>query len=258
MSSSIDLCNSALAEIGTQTTISSFTESSAEAYNCGLFYDPMRRSLLRTAPWGMSRKQVALSMLDQASNYTTTTPPFYPWLYCYEYPADCMKMRYLTYQAPVDSVTVPATGDVNTPVYATRRFRFFVSTIQDAYGNNTRVVLCNVPNAIGVYNYDVQNVDMFDPHFREALIELLAYKLVIPLSGNVGMKNEWRQLAEMTVMQARATDGQESLPTVDHTPDWIKTRGYPPNDYYGPGDPYGSFGMAGYWGEPWDAISWGM
>lgn len=261
MSSPIDLCNSALAEIGTQSQINSFTEASAEAFNCQLFYDPMRRSLLRQAPWGFARKQVALSLLDQASNYTTSTPPFYPFLYSYAYPADCMKLRYLTYQLPVNSTDVaPVTGIVNVPVYATRRFRFLVSTTQDNFGNNTKVILCNVPNAIGVYNYDVQNVDMFDPQFRETLINVLAYKLVIPLSGNISMKLQWKQLAEETCLQARASDGQEALPTTDHTPDWIKTRGFPMDGWMGPGNggQFGDMGGGvGYWGEGWDSLGWG-
>lgn len=256
MASAIDICNSALSEIGSRTSISGFNDGTVEGYNCGLFYDAMRKKLLRSAPWGFSRKTDQLTLLFDA---TSGNVPF-PWMFEYLYPANCMKVRYQLvvppgWPFPTTSGGPPAVGDPWFPNYpASRRYRFMIENDLDPVSKTQRkVILSQVQNSLIVYSIDVTDVNMFDEAFKDALISLLAYKLVIPITGNVGMKKDFFMLAKTAVDEAKAIDGNESMSSTKHTPDWIKARGWAGDLYYS-GWPQFGFGI---WGEAWDNLSWG-
>ncbi len=253
----IGICNRALSEIGTRSTISSFDDDSTEAQQCGLWYDNTKTDLLRAAPWGFARRQIALTLLAQ---YNDPTVPF-PWLYKYAYPEDCIKFRYLL-PPPLlgeDSVVAPQVGVGPQGPYnwrPSRQYRFLVNMdVNEDTGEETKVLLSNVPQAIGVYTRNVQNPDLFDSLFNSALSSALSYALVIPLSGNVGMRQDMRKSAEDAILQARVADGNEAIPTSDHVVDWMAARNV---GTYGYGN-YDSFGDCG-WGEWYSGFdnSWGM
>lgn len=261
MTTKYDICNMALSEIGTQSTIASFTEQSNEAIQCALWYDTMRRRLLRAAQWGFARTQVTLTQLADA--VPDQTAP-YPYLFSYAYPSDALKIRYIlatplttTGAPPPDLIVSPSTWF--TPSRANRFIiaNQVISTVQ------TKVILTNVgwvnvvPNtgAIGVYTQDVEDVGLMDEMFIGALASALAYKLVIPLSGNVGMRDGFAKAAQDTIDQARAADGNEAIPSSDIRVDWMEARGV--------GSPFG-YGFSGgnwsAWGSCWggyDSMNWG-
>jgi hypothetical protein len=258
VTSPVDICQEALNEIGSRSTLTALNDPTPQAQACQRAYDPMRKALLRAAPWGFSRKQLFLTQLKNAAS--DASMPF-PWMYEYGYPSDCLKMRY-TLQVPngypFPTTVAPATGDsLLFPVYPTsRRAKFLLSTDLDAYGKNQKVILSNLTQAIGVYSYDVQDPDLFDSMFWEALVALIAEKLIMPLTGNVGLKGQYLQIAKERVMEARAADGNEGLPTTDHTPDWIQVRGFMADWYYS-GFPAFGGGLSGMYGEGWDNLGWG-
>jgi len=259
MASAVDLCNRALDDIGARSNIASLTEPSASALACQRNYDPLRRLLIRTAPWNFTRKQLALTQVGSA---TTGNCPF-PWMYSYAYPSDCLKFRYMLqiptgWPFPTTPDGVPQTGVADTFSYypVSRRAKFLVSSDQDSNNIPRTILLTNLNQALGVYSWDCQDVNLFDSAFSEALVALLAEKLVMPLTGNVQMKGSWLQLAKDRVMEARVMDGNEGLPTTDHVPDWIQVRGMP-TGYWG-APPFGLNGFGnGIWSESWDSLSWG-
>ena len=258
MTSSVDLCNRALSQIGTRSTIASLSEASAEAVNCSLWYDSQRKALMRAAPWGFNRRQIALSQVGDL--YPDATSP-YPWAYAYAYPADCLKARYVLAPPPSvstagTSTNVPQTGSVIYPTSywsPNRNNRFVIHNAVDANGNSSKLVLSNVYEALLVYTGDEQNPEMFDDMFTQALVDVLSYRLVIPLTGNAGMRTEFKQAAMTSIMEARAADGNEGMPSADHTPDWIKTRGID--------SPYGMnplpWSQWGDWYSGYDNMAWG-
>lgn len=255
MSSITDICNRALSEIGTQSTISSLAEASPEAEQCSLWYNTMRRRLLRTAPWGFARMQVSLTQLGDA--FPDNTSP-YPWLWKYAYPPNAIKLRYiLPPQAPINNNVAPQVGiGLIGPLGWTpsRTNRFIVAADIDGAGNQIKVLLSNVQGAIGVFTADIYNSDLFDDLFEGALTTSLAYKLCIPLSGNVGMKNDYMKATEDAITQARVADGNEAIPTTDHSVDWIQARGR--------GEGYGAYGLGraqewGQWFGGHDSMNWG-
>lgn len=227
MASIVSICNQALSEIGTQSAIADLMEASAEGQQCALWYDDLRKRLLRTAQWGFARRQVVLTQLGDAQDLTAP----YPYLFKYAYPSDALKIRYLL-APPVP----PPTGSTNPPVVGvsvpfpfwmspSRANRFMIASDVDSEGNSRKVILSNVCAAIAVYTADEQNPDVFDDLFSGALSSTLAYKLCMPLSGNVGQRDQFARSAQAAILEARAADGNEAIPSSDVTVDWITTRG---------------------------------
>lgn len=258
MSSITDICNRALSEIGTQSTIASLEENSAEAEQCSLWYDKLRKQLLRSAPWGFARYQTPLTQLGDL--WDATAP--YPSLFKYAYPPLALKIRYLLRQPPPlpPATQVPVVGDpvVGNWLRPSRTNRYLIGLDIDLLGNQTKIITSNVCNAIGVFTADVTNPEIFDELFEGALTAALSYKLVIPLSGNVGMKNDFKAEAMDAVMSARAVDGNEAIPVSEPVTDWIAARGR--GGYYnaglgaGAGDAFGGWGN---WSDGNDNMSWG-
>lgn len=212
----VAICNMALARMGTQTQISSLADPTNAAQQCALWYDALRQDLLREAPWGFARKQLVLSQLGYFSNGTSP----YPWLYKYAHPSDCLKMRYV----------LPSPPELSDGAYYRplphRDHKYIIGHDVDADNNEIAVVLTNVEAAIGVYTCDVQNVDLFDSKFTQALVALLAHDLIIPLAGNIGMKESLMADKQKLVLSAQAADGNEAISTNDIEVDWIEGRNH--------------------------------
>jgi hypothetical protein len=96
-----------------------------------------------------------------------------------------------------------------------------------ANDTDKRCVLTDVQYAIGVYTADVQNPDLWDSLFHQAMVAALAARLALPISGKVQTANQFKQDANDAILIARAADGNEAEPSTDHTPDWIMARGLP-------------------------------
>lgn len=259
MTTPVDLVNRALSEMGTQSTIASLSETSPEAVQSALWYTTLRRQLLRTANWGFARRQVALTLLASLNTGSPAAP--YPYLFKYAYPADCLKVRYLFLPPQLNNTdpTAPAV-DVGPSgwcfnVAPSRQWRFLINEdVDPATGALTKTILSNVPGAVCAYTMDVDNCDRMDELFQGALTAALAYRLVIPLSGNAGMRADFKQSARDAILAAQAIDGNEAIPTTEHVVDWMAARG--------PSSPYGlgaaPFGDWGNWFSGNEAMNWGM
>lgn len=260
MTTVLDIQNSALAEAGTRTTLTTVGQVGPAGTVCALFYNRLRQMLLRTAHWGFARRTLAGVAIGSAFN----TPPnsIQPWNFEYAYPADCLKVRYV-FPPPVPppaATVAPVVGVAVAPwpyCGPSRKHRFLVSTDVSS-GIPVKVLLSNVQNANIVYTADVTDPDQWDSLFQEAMVMGLANKIVIPLSGNVKLKDSYAKLAMEAILQARVADGNEAIPTTDHVPDFIKVRGgrhYP--DHSGLGDYSGEEAGGSWWGG-YDDINWGM
>lgn len=258
MSSIAGICNRALSSIGAQTTLQSLEETSPEAQQCALWYDNQRQSLLRAAPWAFCRTQLPLTQVGQLFSNGSTEPGNtspYPYLFKYAYPASCLKFRYI-----LPNPCLPAQDQSIAPTVGfgpianfrpSRAFRFMVHTEVDDIGVMRKYLLSNVPNAIGVFSLDVTDPTMFDSMFDSALSSSLAYHLAIALTGNVGIAEQRAKAADASILNARAVDASEAIPTTDHVVDWIEGR----NPYQGPGLVGPGWGS---WYCTWEDMTWGM
>jgi hypothetical protein len=250
MTTVIDVCNRALSEACTQSVISSLDESSPEAVQCKLWFGKTVERILRAAPWGFARRQVELTLLGTAVD---STAPF-PFLYKYRYPTDCEKFRYVLPQPindPDPAAPMVYTGQpVAGPWTPNRNNRYLVAADYEG-GIPSKVILTNVQFALGVYTAYVDNPDLWDSGFEDAVISALAFKLVNPLTGSLQLRQDLRATAEVAIRNAQADNANEAITRYEHTPDWIAAR----NGYTDCLDSYGSWGM---WYATYDSVPWGM
>lgn len=109
---------------------------------------------------------------------------------------------------------------------------------------NQRVILTNQEYAVLMYCRQITDPNTMDPLFQKAWIDILGAKLAMALTGDKGIANQRIQLANQTIAEARAVDGNEGLTINDVTPDWIRVRGAIYSDYW--------TGFSGYdWGGLW-------
>jgi hypothetical protein len=256
MSTDVEICNRALDEIGARVIISSLTENTPQGRVAARQYDPTRKQLLRAAPWGFSRKTDLLVTEGLLSNVPPDSP--YPWQAKNTYPLDCLKMHYILPQPTSQQVAgVPTVGDTLFAPWCapSRNFRYIPAYDPGsvAFPGAHRVLLTNITPVLGIYTFDVTDTTLFDALFENALVMALANRFCQPLSGNVKLKMSYAQLAQDAIIQARVADGNEAIPSSDHTPDWIQARGL--GGVY-PGNTFGP--QMGMWYSGWDDINWGM
>jgi hypothetical protein len=253
MTTLVDLANRALSEIGARATLTAINNSTPQGQQVGIWIDPIRAQLLRMAPWGFARRTLALTLLGQLTDNPPASP--YPWQFKYAYPTDCIRVNYILPKPPMDTTNTPVVGVPLVP-YAmpSRNCRYLVANDIDDDAEQTKVLLSNVRDAVGVYVADVTDPDLMDQGFLEAWVAALASKLVQPLTGNAGMKEGYERLAQMHINQARVSDANEAVPSADATPDWIATRGVPAYNAGWAGAPF----MGGMWYTGYDSGNWGM
>lgn len=254
------MCNRALSDLGSGITLVDVsTDTSKAAVQCRLWYDVMRQALLQAAPWGMARKTVPLTQLALLSD-SPMPDGMYPWLVKYLYPADCLRVNYIL-PPPLPGLPNGTPNVSGGPLFSNgfmpnRANRFIpaydeVTVISPPSVTPRKVILSNITNAYGVYVVDVTLSAIFDASFQNALSAALAYKLVMPITGNIGMKQMFAKIAEEEITKARVKDGNEAIPSTDHTPDWISGRNV------GAGIGMGLWANMGQWYNGYSDMSWG-
>ncbi len=221
MTDQTTLCNLALQAVGTRSTISSITETSAEAIACNLQWQTALNATLRGAAWNFARRQIVLAVLNDS---TIGQPVPAPWVYEYAYPTDCVMMRFIMPMFQSQPGTVPS--QTTLPDYIGAPVRFLVSGDLDASGNPIDVVLTNQYQAIGVYTSNNIITTNMDPDFVEAFALILGWKIAFTLTGDKGLAKGLRDDAQGLLIRAQARNGDEGLTVIDQVPDWVRVRGY--------------------------------
>ena len=220
--------------IGARTAITNINppDGSAEAAACATFYTPVIQSLLRAAHWNCARKQVAASQLKtlfvNGVLQTGTAAPPTPWWYEYAVPSDCLKVRFILNLTPQSQISPPLTsgsGQYPVPQTLAGFSRFTPALDTDANNNPVKVILTNQNQAQLVYTADISQVpDLWDSQLHIAASSSLASYLVNPLARNAALLRDLVTSASGAIAAARATDGNESLPSQDNFPDWVRIR----------------------------------
>lgn len=198
------ICNAALTRIGwSGGFIANMYDGSRQSDAALSVYAQTRDNLLRSFEWGFAEVNTVLTLLKTAPVFGYTTPPsttsswttsypMLPWIYEYQYPTDCVKLRSLRPMNPVLPVFDPAP---NT-------FRIADDTTLTT--SNTKVILTNLANAYAVYTGQVTDPSLWDAAFTESLISALADRLGPMLTGP-------QQKQEEMVDEAATTANAERL-----------------------------------------------
>jgi hypothetical protein len=242
MATRTEIANRALAAISARATIANVDlETSSEAKQTRLIYDSTRDALLRSAHWNFAKRTKRLTLLKSApgtpenpagGSWNEQTMPAPPWLYEYAHPSDCLLVRHITPPPTAVDVASPpifSTGYSGPSLgHQTRGTPFEVASSVDASLQPMKVILSNVQTAVSCYTFRVTSEDLWDASFEEAMVYALGARLALPLTGNVEVQRNTAQQAVGYINAARVRDGNEGTTQIDHTPDWIRARGYVP------------------------------
>lgn len=253
MTSPVDIGNLALDNIGARFSVTSLDppQPAPNAVVVARQYRPRIDALHRSAHWNFTRKQVSLTLLKAAQGTpenpggTTLPIPPVPWQYEYGCPPDCLKARFLIPNTPNPNTAganpFPA-GTINTPPWPWTNpgYKFVVANDTDPQGNQIKVILTDLEFAQLVYTCRVLDPDLWDAHFINAAAAYLGAWLVNPLARNAEVLKEQFGIVKDIVIEARVSDGNEGMTSIDTVPDWMAVRGA--TGYATPGVPQSYYG----------------
>lgn len=202
MASEVDICNTALAQLGDEATVASLNppEGSAQAEHCARFYPIARDTLLQSYPWNFASKRATLAQLGDAP---------VGWTY--------------SYARPIDALDILAVQRPETPDNFEQQ-----EYVCEVNSDGQPVIYCNVEDASVRYLARVSDTSRFPPLFVTALSWHLAAMLAGPIiKGDAGAAEARRcaQMAEAYLGRARASDANQRHVEMRPRPDWIGGRG---------------------------------
>lgn len=166
MSSVVDICNQALANLGDSATITSIDppEGSPQAEHCARFYPMALSTLLEAHNWSFSTRRGTLA---QVTNPSST------WEYAYAKPSNCITMIAVLDPAASDDYS----ANIGTGAATYTPQTFVMETLDDG----SEVILTNQENAVGRYTVAITDSAKFSPLFTECLTWLLTAKIAGPV-----------------------------------------------------------------------------
>lgn len=188
MSSEVEICNLALGYVGVAREIDALDEGSTEADQCRRFYAPTRDEVLRRYAWPFASKVQALALIAENPNDD--------WAFSYRYPTDCL--RALRLVTGTRAETAPPPFELG----------------HDAAG---KVIYTDQADAVLKYTRRIEDPELFDPAFVEAVAWRLGGKLAIPLSRSEKERDYAfkRYQYEIAVAESLAGNEGQSDPAPD-------------------------------------------
>lgn len=238
MVSPVDVANAALDGIGARFSLTSLTPPlpPPNAAVVARQYQIRIDALSRAANWNFCRFQSAGNLIKAAQGTpenpsgTTLPIPAVPWQYGYAVPPDCLKVRFLIPNPPQGGTANPpvlAAGTIATPTWPWTNpgYKFVVASALDPSGNRIKIILTDLEYAQIIYTGRVDDPDLWDAHFLNAAISYLGSWLVNPLARNAEVLKEQIAITQNIIEQARISDGNEGMTSIDRVPDWMAVRG---------------------------------
>lgn len=185
MASTVDICNIALAHVGSDNVISSIDppDGSTEAGYCKRFYPIARKELIERFVWPFATKRQQLAVVTNDSLI---------WSYAYAVPADSIRpVRVLRAQL-VDALLFEVANGNAT--YS----QLFDENASVPFEIEDGVLRTHEPDAVLLYLRDVIDTTKYTPLFVSALGYLLAAYLAGPMvrgSEGANAAQKYRQLA---------------------------------------------------------------
>jgi hypothetical protein len=181
MATMVDICNYALANLSVQPIATMTDKTSKAARNCNLLFEITRDTVLRDFPWGFANQEIvlALSSGDTASG----------WSYVYQYPANCLKVR----KVFMDGLPDPELSDPFD---------------EQMIGGSLKIVT-NTSKARAKFTAKIKDTTFYDVQFIEAFSYKLAAAVAIPMTNNVGLRNDMIKLYLQFISAAQTSSATE-------------------------------------------------
>jgi hypothetical protein len=178
VTSPADMINLSLRRVGYKLRVGSLYDGSTAAKTSLDIYAQTRDAVLVENDWDFAERNITMTLLKSAPvngyvpptvwNPATNPPP--GWLYSYQYPGDCLKVRIVK--------NVPLFGINFDP----QPNAFYLAN-DTAFTPFQKVILCNLANANLVYTGQVTDPTTWDSLFTESLAAALGRRLVPSLMG---------------------------------------------------------------------------
>ena len=196
VNSPADVVNLSLGRIGYKLRVGSLYDGSPASKAALDIYGQTRDEQLRLADWGFAQGEVQLTLQKVApvggyvpgiSTWNPATNPQVPWIFQYQYPADCIKVRSVRGAPQIIPNFLP------TP-------NVFNIANDNAFTPPQKVILTNLSGAIAVYTRRVTNPATWEPSFVEGLAAALARRLAPYLTDlNAEKIEEQDEVAETQI-----------------------------------------------------------
>jgi len=256
-----DIGNLALDAAGVDFMVADLQEGTKPAQVLLRAYGQCLRQLLRAAPWDFARAQMPLVLLGDATGNTAnvSTKVQAPFTYAYQYPNDCMKLRFIPWNegqitgTPTGNIsistTIPLTTATGIPNAIGRRLRpsrFLIGNdpnypsqngaiyweVQGQSPTGSTVIMSNVKQATAIYTRFMPYPTTWDPLFRAAMVSFLAAEIALPLAkmsvvgakGALALRKENIEIAKARIKEARVVDGNEQMASSTIAVDWMNAR----------------------------------
>ncbi len=158
----VQICNIALARLGSTLRIASLTDGTVQADQCSLVYETLRDQILADFPWTFATRYGALTVKS------TEIHPFYA--YVYEMPADALRVL---------RVFAPDAAKTTREPFAVFNYYDAGPPIIDA-----KRIATDIEDAQAEFIIRITDPTIFTPGFIDALAWRLAAALAFPLKVN--------------------------------------------------------------------------
>lgn len=158
MTTSIDVTNRALAQIGTRSQITSFTDGSSEALYAGLLYNSIRDFMLREGDYDFSL---------QTAGAVATTGSVPGWLFAYNHPIGALRIRQMV-PSVFTNILDPTPVEWNI-----------------ANSGGVKKIFTKEAMQLIVYTAAPASEDLWEPMFTEAFVRMFASALAFALENRI-------------------------------------------------------------------------
>lgn len=176
MTTSVDICNQALSEVG-GNRITSIEDGTTEARQCKVHYQSCLEKALSERFWTFATGKRELAQ--------TATSPEFEHSFAYQLPSDCIVVR--------------SAGDKSG-----KEFRNWVREGDQIH--------CDEAVCFIQYTKRIADPQKFSPMFESALVYLLASRLAIPIAASRTLKKDMYNLYRNELYEASPLDGRQGSP----------------------------------------------
>lgn len=152
-----NICNMALAHLGSSSTIANIDEASEEARACKLFYDVALFKTLRSFAWPFAQKYLSLAEVSENPNSD--------WSFAYAYPNDCLDFQRIVNASRVQTAESLIEWEIGQ-------------------GSGGLLIFTDEPDAIGKYTAKAENPSLYPSDFVVAQSYLLSSMIAPRISVN--------------------------------------------------------------------------
>ena len=211
MTSAVDLCNRALANLGQRPTLTSIAppDTTYEAQLCATLFQSTMNTVLERCEWEFMLTRVALDLVDPAENSDIDA-----WAFAYQIPAGMLK--------PIAVVGPGMTADYTVDGSVVPQ-----EFVIERHSTGVLCIYTNVEDAVLRYSVYVTDPNLLPPTLQDGLAWLLASKLAGPLiKGDVGVTTARSALqhAEYYLGRASTLSGEKREVKPDRLPSSIAAR----------------------------------